>query len=308
MLCPLPKRVPSFILLSLFSLSLVAQFKPARTYDQTGTITAVLWKGRAFQLTTNDRIYVISCTAQPHLFQVELPSCKNSENKPYAVGGTVHFRVEGGFAYVPLPKGKEETFEIENADLKTFPSLPPANVNDQSVLQGVERAIVVSIRAQREGTYSSNTATASSSVSAAPSSSTGPVIAAPVTGGPPQVIIPTGSSSGGMVTGVPVSGGPPITGISMSPAPVSASSSASGDLFPTTSRWPTLTRIVRIQASDKVYDLVCPWNSCVLAGRAMELGDIVSFRKDARWVYFGSDQYQILKVMDLATASPSFPR
>jgi hypothetical protein len=301
MLCLLPKRVQPLILLLMFSFGLTAQAKPERTYDQTGTITAIPWRGRAFQITAGDRIYLMSCAARPHLFQMELPRCKNSENKPYAVGDSIHFRVDRGLAYLPLAKGKEERFEIEDADLRMVPPLPTANANDQSA--GQEHAIVVSIRAQNEGTYSSTTAAASSSFGA-PSTSIGPVTAIPVTGGSPQVIIPTGSSSGGVVTGVPVTGGPPITGISTAPTPASASSSASANLFPATSRWPTVTRMVRIESSDKIYDLVCPWNSCVLAGKAMELGDMVSFRKDAGWVYFGSDQYQILKVMDLATPKP----
>ena len=41
MSCLLPKQVQNLILLLVFSLALAAEDKPVRTYDQTGTITAI---------------------------------------------------------------------------------------------------------------------------------------------------------------------------------------------------------------------------------------------------------------------------
>jgi len=119
---------------------------------------------------------------------------------------------------------------------------------------------------------------------ATPCDGNGPVVAIPVTGGPPVVVMPTGPAMGGVVNGVPVTGGPPITGISVGGAPGAGGAVMMGGGGP-----PPWVHVLRIQTAGKIYQLECSRKPCMLENKEIELGDALALRVDKKHAYLSTD-------------------
>jgi len=103
---------------------LLADDKPADRYNVSGSVLAAISKrGHFYQVATDSRIYFLMCTrARP--FGFGMLDCKIGD-KPIAAGDTVHFRVDGDWAYMPsMGQEAEEKLRILTTELKTIPPVP----------------------------------------------------------------------------------------------------------------------------------------------------------------------------------------
>lgn len=300
-------------------------------YPETGTvISATTDHGDVYKIETGDKIYQMEC-GNASVLQSIPPQCDIS-GKPIAVKDTVHFRIEDeddeDLAYIPARGNHEEELRILSTELKVLPPLPAASnlsAGESCAVLGRGMDLVVSqypIDSASPFALNSVPPTASAS---SPVSSSGPVLAIPVTGGPPVLVMANGSSGGSVVTGVPVTGGPPITAISVAPV---ASTPTGGTAWPnnggianlnsatsttvTESEW---VHFMRVQTAGHVYKLACPAKECWLKNRAPLLGNLLSIRIQEGLAYLawqppgpkGEQKFPILSVDNNAepAAAPS---
>jgi len=294
----------------------LADDTPAPQFDKTGSVLSVINKhGHFYQIATDDRIYLFLCTKVKSI-QFGMPECK-LDNKPIATGDTVHFRIDGDWAYMPpAPNETEQKLRIMATELKTIPPLPPAPPADTDKKSkttpeaGVVIGTAMQVHGQGGGTWST-----APGAPAASTMSTGPVVATPVTGGPPVVVTPVSPNTGGVVTGVPVTGGPPIVAVPVSGPPAGAAPGASAPVMMGGGA-PQWEHVMRIQTTSKIYQLECSSKPCKIANKEVSLGDSVSFRVDKKWAYIASQpsataplpepqRYRILGVT--AVAPPPAP-
>jgi hypothetical protein len=243
---------------TFLALVLPVQADSQHDFPELGTVISVaIDRGHVYTIETGDKVYQMLCMMKA--FQFTPPQCKIAGN-PIIVNDTVHFRRDGDVAYLSDGGNGEEKLLILSTELKVLSPLPLS-----SGLAAGERGAVLGIGMQLDR----------SRHSAAPNNDTpsGPVIAIPVTGGPPVQVIPAAPPNGGVVTGTPVTGGAPVTAIPVTPMSSPARSA---------SAW---IHFVRLQTAGRVYDLACPSKSCSLKKGPIQLGDQLAIRVQKKFAY-----------------------
>ncbi|MFZ0480760.1 MAG: hypothetical protein WAL71_16590 [Terriglobales bacterium] len=306
----------------------LADDKPADKYNMSGNVLSTISnRGHFYQVASESRIYLLMCT-KVKTFQFGEPECKIGD-KPIATGDTVHFRIDGDWAYMPLAAdGAEEKLRILTTELKVIPALPsaasPANAssaNEKGSSPTSEPGIVIGTGLQVKGQHGVGWSTAPVAASpvttasaATPVVATAPVTAIPVTGGAPVVVMPTGPTTGGVVTGVPVTGGAPIVGIPTAPVmgtPVGGTHAAGGTIM--IGGGPQWVHVLRIQTAGKIYQLECSSKPCTLADKEIGLGDTLTLRTNKKHAYLSGDprnssaeqEFKILSVIEAGSAHDS---
>lgn len=269
-------------------------------YSETGTVISVtndggkVYTGNIYTIETDAKIYKMECVAAKLLHSTP-PLCEIS-GKPIGIEDRIHFRLEDDSAYIPANGNKEEKLVVISTELKTLPPLPVA----RNFKAGESCAVLGLGKDLTKSPYSFG--------GASPSASTGPVMAIPVTGGPPVPVIASGSGSGTVVTGVNATNGAPVTAISIEPN----SGTSTGEPFTyTASVW---VPFLRVQTSGHVYKLACASRECWLENRAPQLGDVLTIRIKNNTAYLswqspgpkGEQKFTILGVNDIE-ASPATP-
>jgi hypothetical protein len=335
---PLLKPLVGGIILLTTITSCVAQAPPddkvPDKYNVSGSVLSAISKhGHYYQVATDSRIYLLMCT-KVKTFQLGEPECKIGD-KPIATGDAVHFRIDGDWAYMPpISQGDEEKLRILTTELKVIPALPasaspanaspanaPANGNGSNPTPepGIVIGTGVHVKGQHGVGWSTAPGLPSSPVTTAsaatPVMATAPVMAVPVTGGAPVMVMPTGPTTGGVVTGVPVTGGAPITAIPTAPVmgvPV-AGAPAGGGMVMVGGGAPQWVHVLRIQTAGKIYQLECSGKPCALTNKEIGLGDTLALRVDKKHAYLSSDaqnsgaeqEFKILNVTDSGSTPDS---
>src|SRR5579871_1464249 len=269
-----------------------ADDQPTGKYPESGTVLSTTDKhGHFYQVSTESRVYLLLCDKVKSI-QFGMPECKVGD-KPIATGDTVHFRIEGDWAYMPPmskakpdskteataaeSEGMEEKLRILTTELKVIPPVPPdADApSDQASNSGKSttnapaaasvHAVVIGSGVHARGQHGvgwSTTPVAAGGITTTspgtPVMAAGPVMATPVTGGAPVMVTPVGPTTGGVVTGVPVTGGAPITAIPTGPVtgtPVGGAPAAGSPVMVGGRAAPQWLHVLRIQTSDRVYQL-----------------------------------------------------
>ena len=228
------------------------------------------------------------------MLQLTPPLCEVS-GKPIVVKDTVQFRIEdeddAAVAYIPARGNKEERLRIVSTELKVLPPLPATtnpSVGESCAVLGNGMDLVqsqYSIDLGSPPAFSDVPATVTDNSPAMP---TGPVMAIPVTGGPPVPVIATGPVTGGVMTGIPVTGGVPVTAIPVAPVPgtttvATALLDRSVSAYPNSTTSTTFTAsewdpFLRVQTAGKIYKLTCSVKECWLKYREPQLGDLLTIR------------------------------
>lgn len=311
-----------------------ADDKPADKYGETGNVLSTVSKhGHFYQISTDSNVYLLLCTKVKGL-QFGEPECKLGD-KPIATGDTVHFRIDGDWAYMPPISGEsmEEKLRLLATELKVTPPLPPdpapaaatappGNSKNSTTESSVVVGTGTHIKGQKGGGFwSTNRAPSAPAITTAsaatPVMATAPVTAIPVTGGPPVTMMPVGPTTGGVVTGVPVTGGPPITAIPTGPVtgvPVGGAPAGGGTVMMAAA--PQWVHILRIQTAAKIYQLECSSKPCALGDKEIALGDPLTLRVDnKKHAYLSSgaagsapeQEFKILDVSDVGSAPEAKP-
>lgn len=311
-----------------------ADDKSATSYNETGNVLATIDKhGHFYQVSTDGRIYLLMCTKVKSI-QFGQPECKIGD-KPIAKGDTVHFRIDGDWAYMPpISEGTEEKLRILTTELKVTPPIPPAVATapaapaKDSKISAAETAVVIGTGVHVKGQHGVGwgttqnrpliaTGVATPGMPSGPVMPTGPVMAVPVTGGPPVPVIATAPVNGGVITGVPVTGGAPITAIPVGPVagvPVGGAPTGGGTVMVGGGGAPQWVHVLRIQTAGKIYQLECSSKPCAVGGKEVGLGDTLTVRTDKKHAYVSTDaqaagpeqEYKLLEVTD-AGAAPAAP-
>ncbi len=316
--------------LSTCVLSALGDDKSTDKYGETGSVLSTISKhGHFYQISTDSKVYLLLCTKVKGL-QLGEPECKLND-KPIAMGDTVHFRIDGDWAYMPPISGEsmEEKLRILGTELTVTPALeaapaasaaPAGNAPNSAPESGVVVGTGTHIKGQKGGGFwstnrSSSAPAITTASGATPVMATAPVTAIPVTGGPPVTVIPVGPTTGGVVTGVPVTGGAPITAIPTAPVTGVPVGGAPGGGVVMAAAAPQWVHILRIQTAGKIYQLECSSKPCALGGREIALGDPLTLRVDKKHAYLSStvqgstaeQEYKLLDVTDLQPAPGSKP-
>ncbi len=214
-------------------LPLRADDKPADKYTETGTVLSTADKhGHFYQVSTDSRIYLLLCDKVKSI-QFGPPECKVGD-KAIATGDTVHFRIDGDWAYMPpATKGKpeakpeatasesegmEEKLRILTTELKVIPALPapaanaasgaasPASASpttEKGANPASERGVVIGSGMQVNGQHGVGWSTVPTSAAAVPVPR--PMSPGITTASPTTPVIATAP-----VMAVPVTGGAPV--------------------------------------------------------------------------------------------------
>jgi hypothetical protein len=270
-------------------------------YPETGTVIfATTDHGDVYKIETGDKIYQMEC-GNASVLQSIPPQCDIS-GKPIAVKDTVRFRIDDegdeDVAYMPATGNREEKLRVLSTELKVLPPLP-ATTNPSAGESCAVRGTGVDLALWQHGFSGSSRVT-----------STGPVMAIPVTGGPPVLVNATGPVSGGVITGVTAAGGAPVTAISL--APNSGTSIGGTETIITESEW---VPFLRVQTAGYVYKLACQSKECWLKNRAPLLGNLLTIRIQDGVAYLtwqppdpkGEQKFPILSLnkVDKPPAAPS---
>jgi hypothetical protein len=312
-------------------LPLQADDRPADKYSETGNVLSTISKhGHFYQISTDSKVYLLLCTKVKSI-QFGEPECKLSD-KPIANGDTVHFRIDGDWAYMAPATGEsmEEKLRVLATELKVTPPLPSAPTpatapTGTATTSSTESGVVVGtgthIKGQKGGGFwSTNRAPSAPAITTAsaatPVMATAPVTAVPVTGGAPVVVMPVGPTTGGVVTGVPVTGGPPITAVPTAPVtgvPVGGAPAGGGVVMGGSA--PQWVHILRIQTAGKIYQLECSGKPCAMGNKEIALGDNLTIRVDKKHAYLSSgaagsapeQEFKILEISEVGTAAEAKP-
>jgi hypothetical protein len=273
----------SFVLGGVLSFCLSplwAKEKPVPEYPLSGKVLASSAKGtHSYQIATDSRIYLMMCMRVSG-FHWGMAECKVND-KPIAVGDTIQFRVDGDKAFMPDLKGEEE-LRVLTTEFKVIPELAPAAAGESGKDAGSERAQVIGtgvhIRGQKMVAWSTDPSSVKRpSYNGGSAGSMAPVMAIPVTGGAPVMMMPTMPSSGAFVMGVPATGGAPVMGVRMG-------GPAMGGGGP-----PPWVHILRVRAGESLYVLECPGKACEVDKKQIELGDTVLMRAEKKWAFVSSE-------------------
>lgn len=291
-----------------------AKDKDAPDYPQSGRVLSSSSKGmHSYQVETDSRIYLLLCEEVKGV-RVDLPECL-VDDKPIAAGDTVKLRVDGDWAYMPVADG-EDKLRILATELKVIPPAPAASDNPKASIPGAERGMVIGTGmhdiGQKQMAWSTNpsplgrlgfggSAPASGLAMASPGApviATGPVMAVPVTGGAPVMVMPTGPTGGGVTTGVPVTGGAPVTAVATGPVMgIPIGGARRGAFRPggpaMDGEGPTWVHTLRVQSGKNIYQLECSATPCEVDATQIELGDTLVIRVDKNWAHvsFSTDRH-----------------
>ncbi|MGA3370626.1 MAG: hypothetical protein ABSC48_02575 [Terracidiphilus sp.] len=300
----------------------------ANDYPLSGTVLASSQEDEYFyQVETGSRVYLMKCEKVPGSHGSS-PDCM-IDDRGIMSGDALRFRVEGDRAYLPYAKGEEE-LRIFTTELLVTPTLPPAAASESQKESNPasERGVAIGAGLHAKGedqvgwsitpstTISASTApsytipsptdsqvnqrtTPSWSTPSGPVMSSAPVMAIPVTGGPPVLVTPIAPIHGGFVTGVPVTGGPPVTGHTMGTPAGGGLPMGSNDLRATIADIRSVVAFVRglhtswvhqlrVQVGEKTYQLECSDKPCELDKKPIELGDSFMVRVQGKWAYLSS--------------------
>ncbi len=265
---------------SLLAGILPLQADNQRSYPESGKVISVASAhGYVYTVETSGKVYQLLCTSVS-FFQIPRP-CK-IDGKPLAANDKINFREKADYAYVQSTGNSEVKLGILSAELKILPPLPTVRNGDSGAVLGLGMEVAGS---RSRGIFAPNIG-ASTSTAGGSVMPTGPVEAIPVTGGPPVEVIPSGPVSGGVVTGTPTTGGPPVTAVPV--APVSGTpigNTPAPTIGAPVSGGPSWVHFVRVQTSNRVYDLACRFNSCSLDRKQIQLGDLVGIRITKKYAY-----------------------
>jgi hypothetical protein len=283
-------------------------------YPEEGTvISATIEHGYVYTIETNDKIFQVLCVSW-NPFRQTPPVCK-AGGQPIAANDRVHFRLDGDMAYMRGSGSGEERLVILSTELKLLLPLPiTAALAPES---GAVLGLGLETRTSRHPATAAPppTGPSASPGASSPSIPTGPVIAVPVTGGPPVQVIPTGPVNGGVVTGVPVTGGPPVTAIPAAPVGGSSAARTSGAGVANVPMTPAPTvegsqwvHFVRVQTAGHVYDLACRSKSCSLEHNPIQLGDLLTIRIVKKSAYLsgantGANDEQRFEILDVRSVN-----
>lgn len=290
--------------------------KDAPEYPSSGKVLFVSsTHGYVYQVETGSSVYLLMCEKVDGS-RIGPPECEIND-KPIAAGDTIKLRPEGEWAYIPASNGTEEGLRVLTDELKVIPPIPPQAGESAKAGAGV-RGIVIGtgahIKGQKELGWSTNPEPAldashrymlglraahsgnsgiQTASPAAPVMPTGPVLATPVTGGPPVMVMAAGPVSGGMVMGTTPTG-QPVTAVAV--APVMGTPTGGGNLgallasgvFMVDGDPPKWVHLLRIQAGDKTYQLECSEKPCELNHNEIDLGDMLVIRVENQWAYVSS--------------------
>jgi hypothetical protein len=285
----------SVVLLSVLAFCLLpswAKEKQANDYPLSGKVLSSSSKGaHSYQIETDTRIYLMLCEKAKG-FHMGLPECK-VDDRPIANGDRVQFRVDGDFAYMPVAKGAEDELRILTTEFKVIPPVPkPAAVESGKDSKDDERGMVIGtgmhIAGQKHVAWSTDPSSVkrpflNAGSTGGPVMATGPVMAVPVTGGPPVMMMPTGPMGGGVVTGIPVTGGPPVVGMPVGGAAFGAAHAGGGG------GGPVWVHLLRVKAGGSIYQLECSRKPCEVDKKEIGLGDTLVIRAEKKWAYVSSD-------------------
>jgi len=133
---------PSLYLLALFifavvALSGAAAAKEAKTYPESGKVIGIGQNehtkthpktgnntgggsysvySHTYKIETDTKIYEMDCGKTPMFLGSTGKECGG--DKPLQMGDVIHFRVEKGTSYIPLPDGSEQKLRILNEEAK----------------------------------------------------------------------------------------------------------------------------------------------------------------------------------------------
>lgn len=294
---------------------LVAVSAPIRAdnrhdYTETGKVISVdASRGVVYGVETADKIYEMLCRGNSK-FYFGHPRCQVG-GKAIARDDTVRFRIDGDMAFISAGGDGEARLAILSTELKVLPPIaagPTVGGESGVVLgKGMEMSIA-------SGVPVSPISPASSGSDSSSGMASGPVIAVPVTGGPPVPVIPVAPSAGGTVTGVPVTGGAPVTAVPVTPISTGGGSGA-GVSAATPASAPIWIHFLRVQTSGHVYDLACASKTCTLKRRQVQLGDSLTIRiEKKKAVLFwpgpgsgGEQKFAILRVRNVDDAAGTPP-
>ncbi|MFZ1084750.1 MAG: hypothetical protein WAN35_07295 [Terracidiphilus sp.] len=266
----------------------------------------------SYQLATDSKIYLMMCERVSG-FHWGVAECKVGDT-PIAVGDTVQFRVDGDRAFMPDVKGEEE-LRILTTEFKVIPPLTPPAAGESSKDARGERAQVIGTGMHIAGQKLVGWSTTPSAFNrpafglgapsmampgiamatpSAPVIATGPVMAMPVTGGAPVMVMPTGPVGGGPVMGIPMTGGAPVMAMPTAPvigvpiggAPMGA---AHAGVAPMGGGGPPpWVHLLRLRAGEKIYQLECSVKPCEADKKPIELGDTLMIRVEKKWAYLST--------------------
>jgi hypothetical protein len=299
----------SVVLLSVLAFCLLpswAKEKQANDYPLSGKVLSSSSKGaHSYQIETDTRIYLMLCEKAKG-FHMCLPECK-VDDRPIANGDRVQFRVDGDFAYMPVAKGAEDELRILTTEFKVIPPVPkPTAGEDGKDSKDVERGMVIGtgmhIAGQKHVAWSTDPSSVgrpffnggapgiAMATASAPVMATGPVMAVPVTGGAPVMMMPTGPVGGGPVMGIPVTGGAPVMG--MPTGPVMGMPMGGGALGAPHAGGggggPVWVHLLRVKAGGSIYQLECSSKPCEVDKKEIGLGDTLVIRAEKKWAYVSS--------------------
>jgi len=87
--------------------------KQPKTYPQEGKIVASsinqVARTRTYKVITETRVYELDCGIHPELFSSTPGECGG--DKKLQIGQTLHFRIEKGKAFIPVPETVEQSGE-----------------------------------------------------------------------------------------------------------------------------------------------------------------------------------------------------
>lgn len=302
----------SCILASCLS-PLWAKEKPVPEYPMSGKVLASSAKGaHSYQIATDSKLYLMMCERVGG-FHWGMAECKVND-KPIAIGDKIQFRIDGDKAFVPDLKGEQE-LRVLTTEFKVIPPVTPLSADESSKDTKGERAQVIGTGMHIAGQKMVGWSTTPSAfnrpsfgggamgmampgmamaTASAPVMASGPVLATPVTGGAPVMMMPTGPVGGGMVMGVPLSGGAPVMGIPTAPvmgvpfggAPMGAAHAgpAMGGGGP-----PPWVHILRVRAGESIYVLECSTKPCEADKKPIELGDTLRIRAEKKWAFISTE-------------------
>lgn len=320
---------------------LVAQDAPGTKYSQAGKVLATIDKhGHFYQVATDDKIYLLMCT-KVRALQIGMPECKVGD-KPIAVGDSINFRLDGDFVYMnPVSGDTEQKLRILTTELKVMPAPPSAAAPAQATAAKdnkstpAESAVVIGTGMHVKGQHGlgwsmtpgpvhaatpSIPAPAITTASAStPVIANGPLLATPVTGGAPVLVMPTAPTTGGVVTGIPVTGGAPITAVPAAPVvgmPV-AGAPAGGMMIGGGGGAPVWVHVLRIRTAGRIYQLECSKKPCSIGTTEIGLGDTLTVHTDKKHAYVSASgdaqtsspeqEYKVLEVTDANSPADSKP-
>lgn len=271
------------VVLAICLLPAWAKDKQAPDYPLSGKVLSSSAKGpHSYQVETDSRIYLLLCEKVKGL-HFGMPECKSGD-KPIETGDTIHFRVDDDLAYLAAAKGAEDGLRILTMELKVIPPMPPAAGNNSGSERGMVIGAGMHILGQKKVPWSTDPSSVKTSnlvgyIGGGPTMPTGPVMAIPVTGGPPVLVTAVAPMSGAIVTGVPVTGGPPIVGVATG-GPAAGGMQGGGA--------PPWVHLLRVRAGNTIYQLECSTKPCEIDKTPIGLGDTLVVRAEKKWAYVSS--------------------